>query len=157
MNELKQRRAARLIVLDEQGRLLLFRYAWKPGESFWATPGGGLEDDETFEEAALREAAEELGVAGGRLTFLWERLADFRFIDQPIRQQEKFFLIEANVRPSLIGVEGAHLQEGILDARWWTLVELEAASETVFPEDIVARLKQIPRERLPLRPATERR
>jgi ADP-ribose pyrophosphatase YjhB (NUDIX family) len=136
---------------------LLFRYAWTPGESFWATPGGGLGDDETFEEAALREAAEELGVAVGRISFFWERVTDFRFIDQPIHQHETFFLFETNLRPSLIGVEGAHVREGILEARWWTPAEPEATSETVFPEDIVAKLKQILDERLTPPPATLRR
>jgi 8-oxo-dGTP diphosphatase len=142
MNEPKQRRAARLIVLDGQGRLLLFRYAWKPGESFWATPGGSLEGDETFEQAALREAKEELGVTGASLTSLWERTADFMYRNQPIRQQEKFYLISPNLPLLLVGVDDAHAREGILESRWWTRAALSATEETIFPEDLVARLKR---------------
>ena len=48
------------------GRVPLFRHAGSHGRSFWATPGGGLEDGERFEQAACREASEELGVTACR-------------------------------------------------------------------------------------------
>ena len=54
------RRAARLLVIDpHSGAVLLCQYE-DGGRSWWATPGGALDGDETFEEAAIREAAEEL-------------------------------------------------------------------------------------------------
>ena len=54
------RRAARVLMLDEDSRVLLVRLAYR-GKRWWAAPGGGLEEDETHEEAARREAAEETG------------------------------------------------------------------------------------------------
>ena len=43
------RRAARLLVVDpNSGTVLLFQYE-DDGRRWWATPGGGLEADETFE------------------------------------------------------------------------------------------------------------
>ena len=50
------RRAARLLVIDPEDSVLLFQYE-DDGRRWWATPGGGLERDETFEQAAAREAA----------------------------------------------------------------------------------------------------
>ena len=58
------REAARVLLLDEQGRLLLWRVE-DPNidiASLWITVGGGLEPGESFEEAALRELAEETGL-----------------------------------------------------------------------------------------------
>lgn len=56
------RRAARAILIDELGRLVLIKRT-KPGQApYWTTPGGGVEDADASVEAALyRELAEELG------------------------------------------------------------------------------------------------
>jgi ADP-ribose pyrophosphatase YjhB (NUDIX family) len=56
------RRAARGIVIDDEGRLILIKRT-KPGQDpYWTTPGGGIEDsDATVEDALRRELAEELG------------------------------------------------------------------------------------------------
>jgi len=53
--------------------VLLVRRRYKPFESYWALPGGGLEADETLEQAAVRELREETGVEDVYL----EQLATF--------------------------------------------------------------------------------
>ena len=143
MEELPDRRAARIIVLDSQGRFLLFRHAGSHGRSFWATPGGGLEGGETFEQAARREALEELGVTGMSLRLLWEATNDFMYVDHPVRQHERYFLMQGAGQALLTGVQSIHQQEGILEARWWTRAELEATTEPVFPEELATRLARI--------------
>jgi len=144
MQELPNRRAARIVVLDAHGRVLLFRHAGSHGQSFWATPGGGLEDGETFEQAACREASEELGVNHISIRFLWEALNDFVHLDQSVRQQERYYLLEKLGQDLLVGVQRIHQQEGILEARWWTPAELEATTETLFPKELSTRLRGIP-------------
>ncbi len=47
-------------VRDEAGRLLLIH---KIDNDFWALPGGGMEIGESIAEAAVREVAEETGLA----------------------------------------------------------------------------------------------
>jgi ADP-ribose pyrophosphatase YjhB (NUDIX family) len=140
MQELKHRRAARIIVLDPKRRVMLFRHAGSNGRSFWATPGGGLEDGETFEQAAYREIAEELGVTGGALRFLWEETNNYFHFNDPVQQQERYFLLEGAQPELLVGVEAVHRREGILETRWWTRAELESASEPLFPEELAAKL-----------------
>jgi ADP-ribose pyrophosphatase YjhB (NUDIX family) len=56
------RRAARAILIDDLGRLVLIKRT-KPGQApYWTAPGGGVEDADASVEAALyRELAEELG------------------------------------------------------------------------------------------------
>jgi ADP-ribose pyrophosphatase YjhB (NUDIX family) len=143
MEQPEHRQASRLIVLDALGRVLLFRHAGNHGKSFWATPGGGLECGETFEQAAYREASEELGVNRIKLRFLWEALNDFVHLDFPVRQQERYFLLEETGKGLLAGVQAVHEREGILEARWWTRAELEGTTEVLFPKELSIRLGDI--------------
>src|SRR5207244_2496310 len=60
--ELQLRRAGRVIVLDPEDRVLLFRYDEAPPNGrHWCTPGGGLDDEEDYPAGARRELTEETG------------------------------------------------------------------------------------------------
>ncbi len=52
-----------VIIPSEEGRVVLIRRASDPYEGQWALPGGFVEVGETVEAAAVREAAEETGLA----------------------------------------------------------------------------------------------
>ncbi len=136
------RTRAGLVLLDPAGRILLFLHADGHGRTFWATPGGGLEEGESLEQAARREAAEELGSADVELTFLWTGSSDFQFADREVTQTEAFFLVRGH--PSVIDpeVEETHRRERILEARWWSLAEIEACQEATFPVDLAARVRE---------------
>lgn len=55
------RRAARTVLIDDDGRLVAIKRT-RPGQTpYWTTAGGEVEPDETTQAAAAREAAEELG------------------------------------------------------------------------------------------------
>lgn len=56
-----QRKGAGCLVVDAEGRFLLGQ---RPDNGMWATPGGHVEEGESFEEAALRELKEEAGITG---------------------------------------------------------------------------------------------
>jgi 8-oxo-dGTP pyrophosphatase MutT (NUDIX family) len=67
------RRAARVLLLDEDRRVLLVRFSYH-GKNRWTAPDGGFEDDETHEEAARREVAEETGFEIDELgPWIWTR------------------------------------------------------------------------------------
>jgi TDG/mug DNA glycosylase family protein len=55
------RHAVRGLVLDPADRVLLVRFEW-PDKSVWATPGGGIEPEESDADALVRELAEECGL-----------------------------------------------------------------------------------------------
>lgn len=52
------RRAARGIVLDEAGNMVVF---YKKNKNMYKLPGGGLENNESYENAFVREVKEEVG------------------------------------------------------------------------------------------------
>ena len=135
--ELRLRRAGRLIVLDPDDRVLLFRYDHPPPDGrHWSTPGGGLDDGETYAAAALRELAEETGWADvplGDEVYEWTKTME----DQcgPLRQHERFFLARVTTARRPLGkVAAMHASDGIAAWRWWTLAELDSTAEAVWPE-----------------------
>ncbi|MBR9689708.1 MAG: NUDIX hydrolase [Candidatus Altiarchaeota archaeon] len=48
-------------VIVKNGKILLIKRAFEPFKGMWALPGGRLDDGETVERAAIREAKEETG------------------------------------------------------------------------------------------------
>ena len=94
------RRAGRVIVLDPDDRVLLFRYdEGPPNGRHWCTPGGGLNDGEDYAAGARRELAEETGwtdVVLGEEIF--ERTLTMEYADEIVRQHERFFLARVPAR-----------------------------------------------------------
>jgi ADP-ribose pyrophosphatase YjhB (NUDIX family) len=133
---LPERRAARVILLDPDDRVLLMRYdSPPPNGRHWATPGGGLNAGEDYPEGALRELAEETGWTD--VVLLGEVLRrefEMSYFDRPVWQRERMYLARTDQACRLIeGVEEMHASDGIAAWRWWTLAELDAAQETVWP------------------------
>ena len=73
------RQAARAILIDDDGRLVLIKRT-KPGQApYWTAPGGGVDaSDESVEAALHRELAEELGAeaSGAARVFLFSSQSD---------------------------------------------------------------------------------
>jgi ADP-ribose pyrophosphatase YjhB (NUDIX family) len=140
MQNMERRRAGRIVLLNEQGRILLLRHSRTNGTSFWATPGGGVNEDETFEQAALREAEEELGVTGAAVRFLWEQDSEFMSVSKWVPQHECYFLLDAKLAPFSTDVLKTHDSEGIAEIRWWSAAEIESTQEEIYPEGLARRL-----------------
>lgn len=64
MRPVGQRRASRVVVVDPDGYVLMFRDSDPgiPGVHWWITPGGGVDAGESAAQAAVREVAEETGL-----------------------------------------------------------------------------------------------
>jgi len=133
---LRRRRAGRVIVLDPEDRVLLFRYdEGPPNGRHWSTPGGGLNDGEDYPAGARRELAEETGwtdvVPGPEVH---ERTLTMEYADAIVRQHERFFLARVQVSRRVLGeVAAMHVSDGIAAWRWWTLAEMDATEEVIWP------------------------
>ena len=132
---MRLREAARAVILDSGGRILLVRFEF-PDRSVWACPGGGLEPGETHEAALRRELREEVGLDLEELgPCVWTRTHIIPFLDgRWDGQVERFHLVETEpfVPSPLLTVEQLKA-EFVTDVRWWTPEELAASSEIHAP------------------------
>jgi len=131
---LRLRRAARLIVLDPEGRALMFRYDVPGRDPFWVTAGGECDPGESFEDAARRELLEETGITAdpGALHNVL-KVRGFTVEGEPVQADERFFLVR--VPHARIDTAGhTELERALMTQhRWFTLEELGNWPEAVFP------------------------
>ena len=133
-----ERRAARALLVSD-GALLLIEGcdpARPEDGTWWLTPGGGLNDGETVEEGAVREVHEETGL---RLSpeqlgpVIATRVCFFNFERRRYRQSETFFAVRVEpFAPQHHGWDEVE-QRALLDHRWWSVDELRATDEAVYP------------------------
>jgi 8-oxo-dGTP pyrophosphatase MutT (NUDIX family) len=150
-----RREAARVLLLDESDRVLLFRGCDpdRPERTFWFTPGGGIDPGETPEQCARREVREETGLADVELgPMVWTRQAEFTFLGVPYDQREVIYLARcvgfevdtSGFTPVERDSTSAH--------RWWTVDEVLASDEEFAPGDLGLRLGEILRDGPPQTP-----
>jgi 8-oxo-dGTP pyrophosphatase MutT (NUDIX family) len=133
---LRLRRAGRVIVLDPEDRVLLFRYDDElPNGRHWCTPGGGLNDDEDYLAGARRELAEETGWTDVPLgDEVHERTLTMKYAEEIVRQHETFFLGRVEQAQRGLGeVQAMHTSDGIAAWHWWTLAEMDTTTEVIWP------------------------
>ena len=146
------RPTARLLVVDPDERVLLFSSGDATGRTWWFTPGGGVHRGETVAMAAVRELAEETGFAYAEdeigpvvATSLgrWPR-DDGRMFLSP----HAFFLVRV-AHPEL-NTDGQEEFERsyITGHRWWTLDELRAATDEVYPVNLADLVDKLLRSEL---------
>jgi 8-oxo-dGTP pyrophosphatase MutT (NUDIX family) len=129
------RRAARAVVLDPADRILLVRFQF-PDAGFWATPGGGIDEGETPEQAVVRELGEELGLEDVALgPWIWTRTHIVPFTSGLWDgQTERYVLVRtAAFEPAPRFTPEQLAEEYVVGMRWWTLAELRASDERFAP------------------------
>lgn len=137
------RPTSRWLILDGQGRVLLFRFVYADGPlagtAFWATPGGGCEPGETYEDAACRELFEETGLSvGDPGPEVARRVVDFRLPDGRLsRVDQRFFLLrtEEAFTPSPSGWTEEE-RRVLLDHRWWSPANIRLSEDIIWPDDL---------------------
>ena len=145
---LRTRAAARLLVLDPENRLLLFRFAFSrgalAGRINWALPGGGIEPGETPAQAAIRELHEETGIIVDDVgTSIGERSYKMRLPSgEVVAGHETYFLVRLAAVREISRDGWTKLEtEIIAEHRWWAVDELKATSETVYPVTLMTMLE----------------
>jgi 8-oxo-dGTP diphosphatase len=137
-----ERPAARILLLDPNGRVLLFRFDAPDRSPFWATPGGALDPGEGFEAGARRELREETGLDLDCGAEVAQRLVEFVSLEGvPVAADERYFLVRTDT-VEIATAGHTELERRVMrDWRWFTAAELAALEEPYFPPDLIAMLE----------------
>ncbi|GAB2837505.1 NUDIX hydrolase [Actinocorallia aurea] len=149
------RPSSRVLLVDEQDRLLLFLDGLK--DKFWITPGGGIDPGETVAEAALRELREETGLvieptALGPVVASTSGYYHSEW-DGVIRSATDtyFFVRTAHFTPDTSGFTD-YERETVDEHRWWTPAEIADAPPSVVPWGLAGLLPDLLAGRIPAEP-----
>jgi 8-oxo-dGTP pyrophosphatase MutT (NUDIX family) len=137
------RSAARVLLLAGDAVLLIQGHdpAKPEAGEWWHVPGGGIDDGETPEAAAVREIFEETGLAVTEEDLspvVATREVEFDFDNEHYHQSERFFAVDVERFSLTADRWEPHEHRSLLDHRWWTLTDLTTTAETVYPPELPA-------------------
>ncbi len=153
---MRERITARVLLLDPANRLALMRFL-SPNTlgrpHFWATIGGELEPGETLSEAALREMQEETGLTPSWLgPVVWYGEVVLPIDGEPHLFKESYFLARCDStmlsRAGWTEIERRSADE----VRWWSLEEIAASHEAIYPPRLAELLPGLVAGDLPPQP-----
>lgn len=145
----ESRLASRVILVDQNKRLLYLRGSEpKTGRVFWVMPGGGLEPNESFEDAAIREAYEESGCTFTLGPYVWFRRHKHTWNGKSFDQYERFFVVQV----SSSTYAPPRQDDYISKHRWFSLSELQTSPEEFAPRNIKNIIMPILQGEYPIEP-----
>jgi 8-oxo-dGTP pyrophosphatase MutT (NUDIX family) len=142
-----KRRSAKVLLLDPDGRVLLFNGvdpAQPSRAAIWFPAGGGIDQGETVQEAAVREVMQETGLLISDLgPVVMTRHANFTFDGDSYDQYETYFAVQTGAFEPDPRRWTETEQRVMVCSRWWSLDQLRTTDETVYPERLAELIVQL--------------
>ncbi len=135
------RPAARILLIDPDSRVMLFRFVASDRPPFWCTPGGAVDPGESYAEAAVRELREETGFDLPCGPEVARRHVEFLTLEGvEAEADERYFLIR--VPHTRIETHGhTALEQAVMrEWEWFDRAGLAAMDERFYPEDLAEML-----------------
>ncbi|MEM9244418.1 MAG: NUDIX domain-containing protein [Cyanobacteria bacterium P01_F01_bin.153] len=146
------RLSARVLVFDQDDRILLLQGQSSDGQTFWIMPGGGLQASEAFSDAAAREVFEETGLRVKIGPCIWTRRHQFQWKGRLHDQYERYFVGVTRVSNVNLPSNLTEPDDYIIGYRWWTLKEIAESDEEFVPRSLAQLLPPILQGNYPTKP-----
>ena len=153
-----RRRSARVLLVDDADRVLLFRFRSRTPTGFcWLTPGGGVDRGEPLAVAAARELHEETGLRVtpdqlGAPVAATSGHADLGWARGLFRDDFFFHRVSRHEVDTSGWEPGEHRR--ITAHRWWPVTELADTADEVYPLGLAALLAGLLAGPAPTSPVT---
>ena len=137
----RPRPAARILLVDAAGRVLLFRFTPADRPPLWCTPGGAVDPGESYAAAARRELWEEVGLDCDCGPEVAQRTVDFlTFEGVEVTADERYFRLDINTcEVAAAGL--TPMERRVLNGwRWFARTDLANHDEAIYPADLAALL-----------------
>lgn len=136
-----RRPAARILLVDGRGRVLLFRFTPADRPPFWVTPGGALDPGENYPAAARRELREEVGLDRDCGPEIARREVEFLTIEGvEVVADERYFRVDVHACDVVTDGHTDLERRVMLAWRWFAPHELPAWPEPIYPIDLARML-----------------
>ena len=131
------RPAARILLVDGAGRVLMLRFTPADRPPLWCTPGGAVDPGESYAAAARRELWEEVGLDLDCGPEVARRLVDFTtFEGVEVTADERYFRVDVAAHEVRAGALTTLEQQLLHSWRWFAPGELATLHEAFFPADL---------------------
>lgn len=151
---MQTRKSSRAIVLNKFNQIFLFKYRFDylaDGDTIWITPGGSLEEDESFEDALKRELFEEMGVQLDKecLEIYYRNPLYTLKSGEVVQSIEKFFLVYLEDEQFSYANWSDSEKKRMLEGKWWSIEEIQQSEDMFFAKDIIRILTELLNNRIP--------
>ena len=138
---MKTRRRASALLLSPENKLFLFKFEFAfldHGKTLWVTPGGGVNERETFEQGLQRELFEELGIditVVGPHVFFREMPFTSKTGEEFV-SDERYYIVNITDENVLFDNMSAVERQLTKEGRWWSIDDIRSSSEEFFTDDL---------------------
>lgn len=151
------RMSSRAIILNKNNEIFLFQYNFDyfaNGNVVWITPGGGLEDGESFEMALKREVFEELGIQLNQCyKQIYYRNPIYYLKNGEIAQcEERFYLVYLDREEFSYNNWTESERKRMLYGKWWSIDKIQQSGDEFFSSDLINILEKLSNGIIPKEP-----